>query len=168
MNPIQWLEHNVPGFSDLSENERQAILNFSLLWSLFEARAFNSRASSQAILSLSHEWQAQGNVSIADFQDSLEYFRMRYFTNGQPSQYFDGLNLRANDNPALVRSVLTRQTENPADCIAVILIVIYRFRNNLFHGMKWAYGIRGQFENFANANSVLLRALSIAELRAPI
>ena len=163
MNPIQWLEQNVSGFSDLSEKERQAILHFSLLWSLFEARAFKNRASSHAILSLSHEWQTQGWIDIADFQDSLEYFRKRYFANGQPTNCFNGLNLRVNDNPELVRSVLNRQTDNPADCIAVVLIVVYRLRNNLFHGMKWAYGISGQFENFTNANSVLLHILPIAE-----
>ncbi|MET4218881.1 hypothetical protein ABIB00_004102 [Bradyrhizobium sp. LB14.3] len=32
-------------------------------------------------------------------------------------------------------------------------------RNNLFHGAKWAYGLRDQRENFTHANNVLMRLL---------
>jgi hypothetical protein len=32
-------------------------------------------------------------------------------------------------------------------------------RNNLFHGAKWAYGLRDQRENFTHANTVLMRLL---------
>ena len=42
--------------------------------------------------------------------------------------------------------------------VAVILIVIYRFRNNLFHGVKWEYELRGQLDNFNHANQVLMAA----------
>ena len=42
-----------------------------------------------------------------------------------------------------------------------MFIVVYRIRNNLFHGMKWAYGMRGQLENFRHANAVLIKALEM-------
>lgn len=35
---MQWLLARVPGFNNLSDEERSAIVDFSLLWSLFEAR----------------------------------------------------------------------------------------------------------------------------------
>ena len=44
---------------------------------------------------------------------------------------------------------------------AGLLIVVYRLRNNLFHGLKWAYAIRGQHANFGNANTALARALEL-------
>jgi hypothetical protein len=58
-----------------------------------------------------------------------------------------------------VRAVLKGENTNPADCVAVLLIVAFRLRNNLFHGVKWAYGIRGQLGNFTNANEALMAAL---------
>ena len=32
-------------------------------------------------------------------------------------------------------------------------------RNNLFHGAKWAYELRGQRDNFTHANCILMRML---------
>ena len=58
MNPIQWLEQTVPGFSDLPTEDREAIFHFALLWSLFEAKALHSHASANAILALAHELAA--------------------------------------------------------------------------------------------------------------
>jgi hypothetical protein len=66
--------------------------------------------------------------------------------------YFGGLHLRRNDKSALVRAVLNKENTNPADSVAALLIVVLRLRNNLFHGVKWAYEIREQLGNFTNAN----------------
>lgn len=160
MEPIEWLEANVPGFSELPEEDRCAILHFALLWSLFEAKALQTRASAHAILALVHEWSAQGRLQPNEFSVCLRYFRQRYFQNGQPTPYFAGLNLRNNDNPALVRAVLDGTNNNPADVVAALLILVYRLRNNLFHGVKWVYGIQGQRGNFEHANEALMSALS--------
>ena len=50
-----------------------------------------------------------------------------------------------------------------AEVAAALLIIVYRFRNNLLHGVKWAYEIRGQFENFRHANAVLMQAIELHE-----
>ena len=42
MSAIDWLQENAPGFRDLTGEERNAIMHFSLLWSLFEAKALNT------------------------------------------------------------------------------------------------------------------------------
>ena len=161
MNPIDWLNQNALGFRELTEEERDAIMAFSLLWSFFEAKSLQTNASANKILSLVHKWESNGNLNIARFAPSLNYFSDRYFCNGTKTEYFNGLNLRQNDNTDLVRAVLARKNSNPADCVAVLLIVVLRLRNNLFHGVKWAYGIRGQLTNFTNANAALMAALEI-------
>ncbi|GMU26330.1 MAG: hypothetical protein AMXMBFR16_12350 [Candidatus Uhrbacteria bacterium] len=160
MEPIEWLEKNVPGFSELPEEDRRAILHFALLWSLFEARALQTRASAHSIISVVHQWAAQGRLKAEAFETSLQYFRERYFQNGQATHYFAGLNLRRNDRPALVRAVLDGTNNNSADAVAALLVVVYRLRNNLFHGVKWTYGIQGQRSNFEHANEALMSALS--------
>jgi hypothetical protein len=164
MNPIQWLEQNAPGFDALPEQERAAIAHFALLWSFFEARALSTRGSSQAILALTHEWLAQGHLTTEPFSESLQYFQQRYYANGLETHYLAGLNLRPNDCRDLVHAVLKGENTNPADCVATLLIVVCRLRNNLFHGAKWAYGIQGQLNNFTHANATLMNALSIVGL----
>ena len=159
MNPIDWLCAKAPGFNNLSDDERAAILHFSLLWSFFEAEALHTNASANNILALVHKWASDGCLNITSFAPRLVYFRDRYFNRGTPTEHFAGLNLRQNDSPELVGAVLKGENTNPADCVAVLLIVVFRLRNNLFHGTKWAYGIRGQLDNFTNANAALMAAL---------
>ncbi|MGB7481709.1 MAG: hypothetical protein WA924_15395 [Burkholderiaceae bacterium] len=159
MEPTVWLEAHVPGFRELPARDREAIASFALLWSLFEARALAASASAREILALSHEWAARGVLGHEFFDRVLEYFCNRYFPGEQRSDHFRHLNLCGNDNPALVEAVLRRQNDDPADRVAVALIVIYRFRNNLVHGTKWAYCIAGQLENFTMANDALMLVL---------
>lgn len=159
MNPTDWLCEKAPGFSDLSAEEREAIMHFSLLWSFFEAEALGTNASANRILALTHEWACERRLHAESFAKCLAYFRERYFRSGEPTEYFGGLNLRQNDSPVLVGAVLSGEDTNLADEIAALLIVVFRLRNNLFHGVKWAYGIRGQLENFTHANAALMAAL---------
>jgi hypothetical protein len=159
MNPHAWLSARAPGFGDLSEQERSAILYFSLLWSFFEAKALHTNASSNRILALVHKWAAQNRLNIGPFAESLAHFGNRYFNGGEFAELFRGLNLRPNDSPELVKAVLRGENTNDADCVAALLIIVYRLRNNLFHGVKWAFGIRDQLENFTYANNAIMAAL---------
>jgi len=159
MKPIDWLCAKAPGFSDLTDEERTAIMHFSLLWSFFEAETLQTNACANDIVALVHKWEADGRLNTTHFSPSLAYFRDRYFQNGTLTSNFDGLHLRKNDFPGLVIEVLKGDNTNPAKSVAALLIVVFRLRNNLFHGVKWAYGIRGQLDNFTNANSALMAAL---------
>lgn len=159
MNPIDWLCAKAPGFSDLSEDERAAIMHFLLLWSFFEAEALDTSATANSILVFVHKKASKGRLDIAPFSTSLAYFRDRCFNQGIVTEHFGGLNLRSNDSPELVRAVLKGENANDADTVSALLIVIFRLRNNLFHGCKWNYGIRGQLDNFTNANTALMAAL---------
>jgi len=134
-------------------------MHFSLLWSFFEAETLHTNASANGILALVHKWASDGRLDITSFVPSLNYFRDRCFNQRTATEHLGGLNLRPNDSPELVGAVLKGENTNPADCVAVLLIVVFRLRNNLFHGVKWAYGIRGQLGNFTNANAALMAAL---------
>jgi hypothetical protein len=90
----------------------------------------------------------------------LAYFRQRYFANGVFTYHFDHLHLRPNDQIPLIRSVIDGSNNDPCRRVATVLIVILRYRNNLFHGMKWQYDeLAGQLDNFTNANNALMTAL---------
>jgi len=161
MNPVEWLSARAPGFSGLSHEERDAIMHFSLLWSFFESEVLNTQASAASILRVAQSWERSGRLAAAAFDASLRYFRARYFQNGKATEHFADLHLRGNDNQPLVEAVLSGKATSPAENAAAVLIVVYRFRNNLFHGVKWAYGIRDQIGNFTHANAALMRAIEL-------
>lgn len=72
---------------------------------------------------------------------------------------FAHLHLRRADQPNLVRSVLDGSNNDARDRLVTVMIIVWRFRNNLFHGEKWAYQLQGQLSNLAHANAVLIRLL---------
>ncbi|MBI2988515.1 MAG: hypothetical protein HYY45_17275 [Deltaproteobacteria bacterium] len=108
MKPIDWLCAEAPGFIELPEEDRQAIMHFSLLWSFFEAETLKINASAAAILAVVHEWAYQGRLNVAAFAESLDYFKARYFKNGTATQHFQGLSLRKGGN---MGSPIRRHTE---------------------------------------------------------
>ncbi len=162
MDPIEWLETNFPEFANLPKVDRQAITHFVFLWSFFEGTTLGTSASAKSIFALVNKLNTEGHLDFNAFEIDLEYFRQRYFVDGEPTPYLDGLYLRKNDKPQLVRSVLRGENNNIVDCISALIIITYRLRNNLFHGVKWAYGIQGQLDNFTHANDVIMKTLSLA------
>ena len=163
MDTIRWLQENAPGFPALSEAEIEAITVFSFLWSLFEAKAMNENGNANTILTSATRWSRDGQLTPETFDQELAYFRARYVTDGQTNDHFDHLHLRANDAPDLVLKVLSGEDGAPEEIAAAVLIIVYRFRNNLFHGAKWAYELRGQLDNFTHSNNALMRAIELQD-----
>lgn len=155
----QWLIAHVPGFSNLPTKDRSALMNFVFLWTLFEAQVMENRAQINRLVGKVDEWNVSGILHAGDFDRSLEYFRKRYYRDGAFTDNFFGLNLRPTDHPQLVRDVLSRVNENPRDRVLVAIIVIWRYRNNLFHGGKWSYRMIGQRQNFLHASDALMKVL---------
>ena len=153
-----WLEARAPGFRDLPELDRRAIFEFSFLWTLFEAQVMNNRARADRIRERIDEWTAGGTLEAELYDGELAYFRARYFADGALSYHFFHLNLRANDYPELVEAVVSGAND-PRDRMLALLMIVWRLRNNLFHGAKWAYRIAEQRDNFTHANAVLMRLL---------
>jgi hypothetical protein len=161
MNPIDWLCTKEIGFNDLSREEHDAILHFALLWSLFEAEVLDTRACAKSIVKVSKHWRSAGLLKAALFNTPLIYFQNRYFQNAAFTHHYVDLHLRSNDNPQMVEAVLKGESDDLGDIAAALLIIVYRLRNNLFHGLKWAYGIQGQLGNFTNANALLMIAIEL-------
>lgn len=161
MSVMAWLEERAPTFAQLAEDERLAILHFSLLWSLFEANVMDANGNAQRIIDVSNVWAQRGLLRHNPFEGALHYFRNRYVENGEFTYHYPHLNLRPADRPDLVNQVLQSKTDNIGELVAGVLIIVYRYRNNLFHGEKWAYHIQGQRDNFAHANAVLMKAIDL-------
>lgn len=155
----QWLEARAPGFLDLPDPDRRAIFDFAFLWSLFEAQIMVNFARADRIRERVDVWVANGTLEAGLYDAELDYFRNRYFADGEFTDHFPHLNLRPSDHPDLVQAVIEGTNDDPRDRMMALLMIVWRLRNNLFHGEKWAYGLRDQLENFTHANCVLMRML---------
>lgn len=165
MDPIAWLEGNSDGFKELSAPEREAAKNFTLIWSYFEAKALGSTASTASVSAWIRDLDSRGGLNATAFTETLEYFKSRYFFNGNFTNSFDSLYLRPNDNPQLVREVMSGTNASPVDTVVALFIIFYRFRNNYFHGPKWAYDLRNQLQNFTAAIDSIIAAMDMARAR---
>ncbi|WP_165323096.1 hypothetical protein [Rhizorhabdus phycosphaerae] len=155
----KWLKQRAPGFSQLPPADRRAISDFALLWSLFESRIMGGFARADHIRARVDQWSTQESLEAERYDAELAYFRARYFANGALTYRFDRLELRANDHPDLLAAVLSGADDDPRNRMLVLLMIIWRLRNNLFHGAKWQYQLAEQHGNFTHANAVLMRLL---------
>jgi len=155
----RWLEARAPGYRDLPQPDRRAIFDFAFLWSLFEAQVMENQARADRIREKVDAWTAAGTLDADDYDAELAYFRNRYFADGALTYHFPHLGLRPSDHPDLVQAVIEGTNNDPRDRMLALVMIVWRFRNNLFHGAKWAYQIRDQRENFIQANLVLMRII---------
>ncbi|BAR58801.1 hypothetical protein NK6_5643 [Bradyrhizobium diazoefficiens] len=155
----QWLADKAPGFKTLPAPDRSAIFDFAFLWSLFEAKIMGGFARADRIRAKVDEWVTAGTLDADLFDVELRYFRDRYFVDGALTHHFPYLDLRPADHPDLVRAVIEGANNDPRDRVLALLMIVWRLRNNLFHGAKWSYELRGQLDNFTHANTVLMRLL---------
>lgn len=145
----------VPEYNELDEQDISSIQKFTFLWSYFEFKLLGTNASPKKISDLVESWYSEGKLDNKIWTHALDYFKNRYIDDGKTNYRFEALLLRSRDNPKLVEEVLLGNEKHPVKCFVATLTIIYRFRNNLFHGMKWQYNIQDQRENF-DASSCLI------------
>ena len=136
-------------------------MHFLFLWSLFESEALKRRGGVNVLVTVARRWAENDLLAEIPFEPQLANFRSRYFRNGAFTNRFDHLNLRKGDRPDLVRKVLASETAANSEIAAAVLIIVFRFRNNLFHGEKWEYRLHGQLENFNHANAILMHSIEL-------
>ena len=160
MTVNDFLEQNANGYSSLCDEKRNAITNFLLLWSLFEAKALNEHGNANAIKETIKRWEENDLLPETIFRQEIAYFRNRYVADSNFTDHFSHLHLRKNDSPDLVKRALQNVGANPEMIAAAVLIIVFRLRNNLFHGVKWHYNLQNQSDNFRHANAALMEAIT--------
>ena len=132
MIAIDWLGEYAPGFRGLPDDERIAITDFCSPWNLFEAKVLNQNGSANAIVEAAKVWAGNGLLNKEIFKRQVDNFRNCYFADGEYAYHFNHLRLRQNDSHDLAKEVLRNVDANPDEVAAALLIIVYRFRNNLF------------------------------------
>ena len=124
----QWIDNYL--HISLDTEEYVEVRNFLILWNLFEAKWFkcNFGRNKRNIQNI--------HLTSDIFNQTLQYLQRRYITNGSTNERFMRLRLRNNDDTTSIQRVLLGLTNNSCDIIKAIIMIIYRYRNNLFHGEK--------------------------------
>lgn len=150
---IVWLQDYIG--DSFSKKRLENVRNFVFFWSLFEGVVCNNNANVDEICRKVDTVIKQGNVSIVDFEEFLQYFQSRYVTSGNVNHQFESLSFRGNDKKELVKEVLEGKAKDISNIIKALLIVVFRLRNNLFHGKKKMETLETQIDNFRITNKLL-------------
>ena len=158
--PAGWLDRYAPGLRSLSPEERDVTTDFLFLWTMFEAHALESHTNTRRrgitdhITVAAEQWAVRGLLEANPFRREIAYFRIRYVDPaGKFTRHFQGRQLRRNNRPNLVKKVLTSNEAALNEVATVALIIVYRLRNNLFHGLKSLRELPEQRETFRYANT---------------
>ena len=151
---IEWINNKFG--TNFTEEQLKNIKNFSLLWNIFENLVCENNCNVNRL----EQRLNTVEFELADFQKNFEYFKNRYTENGTTNIRFENLNFRNGDRKEFVANVLLGNDNVTSDIVLALTIIIYRYRNNLFHGLKNFMRIDQQEENFRNANQVLKSILT--------
>ena len=162
MDPEDWLRDRVNGYSELGPHDVRAIQNFTFLWSIFEARRLNNDGNVPAIMAIVDKYAAA--LRPEPYQRAIAHFRARYFDGAALTDNFRRLYLPERDYIILVERFVRGDPLTLRDIVAALLIIVYRIRNNLFHGNKWDGDMQDERMNFSQANDVLIAFMDLDTL----
>lgn len=151
---LEWI--NSKFGTNITETTLIEIKDFTLLWNIFDNTLFMSEFSIDQLESTIQN----RNFDFGQFRDIFLYFQNRYIEHNLINERFGNLNFRINDREQFVRIALLDNNISDNDKILAIGIIVYRFRNNLFHGVKDFRFLNNQRENFSHANRYLRILLS--------
>lgn len=153
----KWLAENTHGGTELSPEAREAVANFTTMWNFFESTLCENRASVAALTRISERFDADRVAPDTNqaLEECLAFWQFRYRTPHGFGRRFEGLYFRPNDKRAHVEAVLNGGTDNPRDRLLALMIIVFRLRNNLFHGLKSLEMLNDQVENLATASRCL-------------
>lgn len=158
-NEMEWLKEKY--FSNYTKQKIDSVKNFVLFWNIFESSLCNKNARIQSIENAVNTLYNCHSLRHEDFNEYLCYFQNRYIERGQFNTKFDNLRFRRNDGKKIVTGVLKEELQDINNIVQALLFIVFRFRNNLFHGEKNIGNIELQEENFKIANKLLAQIIDL-------
>lgn len=153
------LDQGFPDYSALDDRPKLAVIYFSVVWSIFELKAVNRDAHQSSIEAFAAKC-APSLEQIREFLPAFDFFRERYIVGHETSAAFPSLSENDTRIKNAIKDALLEKENTPTEKLAGLLLIAYCFRNNLFHGSKWAWGLDDQYETLGYATLVLAEALS--------
>lgn len=154
------LGHSEREINDLLDDE--SALQFLITWSIFESKCFHGRLK---VGSIKYYADATApSINSSALQDDAEYFHSRY----QNGIFFKNLIHESSIDsgmPALIKKSFTELST--ADKLFFLVFVVYRYRNNIFHGNKGVQSWLQYRDQIRRCTQVMQALVTHAERSAP-
>ena len=106
-------------------------IRFLIAWSLFESRCFKASANEQEIRDLAYRL-VSGGFNVDSLSEAFGHFYARYQDEARLRHL-----LSKKNGDHLIRLLGRPAAElDAAEQLFLVLFVVFRFRNNIFHGNK--------------------------------
>lgn len=166
MTDIQeWLSNNIESMTTFTNEMYLSISDFSVMWAMFEGTQLKNLASDEPVVDELEKISQRVSNRISDINYALEYWSKRYIdSKGKPTDKFVKLGFKHAPHSELVIGVLKGEEKEPQQVINALLLIVYRLRNNLFHGEKDMTKINGQVDNLT-VGALVLKDVIVASGR---
>jgi hypothetical protein len=105
---------------------------FLIAWSLFESKCFDGFVKIDQLSNFAKEISDENGFSRSVFEEAGRHFHDRYQDGDRLHHLLHGQEVKG------LGEILGKQFEELTDdeLLFMLLVVVYRFRNNIFHGNK--------------------------------
>lgn len=139
----------------------ESALYFLIAWSLFESKCFQGFVKAEEIENFAE--RVSPTINLRALQESVKHFYERY----QNPELLKNL-MHNKNNPRLLE-LLTKPFNNICnkEIIYFLVFVIYRYRNNIFHGNKGVQSWLNYQEQIKHCTRAMQVMISHAESNKP-
>ena len=159
---IRWICDRQPSLERYVEFGSVPLLHFTLMWNMFEGSLCDASASPAKLKAVANTLAQTILLEKSADREFLDFTKERYWTDGAPSHRFSFLRLRSAAEVDVVINVISGNSANDADVIYGLLLIVYRYRNNTFHGLKEVANVFGSPELFEQSSRFLSIVLDCA------
>lgn len=159
---IQWIGKRQPSLQRYFDQGSHSLLHFALMWNMFEGELCDSSANSTKLREVSATLAQRGLMTHPTSQGFLKFVQERYWDGKELTGRFQFLHLRSVAEVATVSEMLSGQTTDPPSVAHALLLIVCRYRNNTFHGLKEITEVLGSPELFDQSAKFLSAALECA------
>ena len=157
----RYIKHTSGQIVSLDSTDAFELRNFIMLWNRYESLFLNTRCSVKKV------WDNEGRFQPRE-ESTQRFFRFiseRYSNN----IFFDALHFEKDGSPRndpetyskKVRDILGETNPSTESKERLCRMVIWRYRNNLFHGLKELPKLWESQDLFREANLFLISGLSV-------
>lgn len=157
----EWFSQFTEAGHTIAQDELQPVLEFTLIWNLFERQLFRRSANLGEIRRHMERALDLGRINPESYKPHIAFFRERY--DNPTEEFLMQVLLSSSKQPSehdlvnigLVKSAISGEFSDPNNVIYALLFIAYRVRNNLFQGEKNVHTLHLQKELFETVNSYL-------------
>jgi hypothetical protein len=153
-----WLSRHAREAIDITDATWYVVGGLTLLWNLFEQRHCDKKCTVAKLKGLAEK--IAPTALEGELSGAWDFWRTRYVENGATNNRFEGLHIQTKAHRDVVEPVLCGNA-TPQAQLGAMLVIVYRLRNNLFHGEKELPTLNEQRENLDYACRVLAATMEL-------